>query len=360
MSANIFGTRFLGNRQPAWHELGTVVQEDISVSDAFSKAGMNYTVQKSQLVANVETEMNNVFVTVPTEKFAILRNPTDDDPNHRFFGMCSKDYEMIQNEEIAKMLDPLSEEWKTETVGALDNGKTIFVTLDAGSAIIKSAGKKKVEDPVSKYFLITETKDGGSAMKFAFTPVRVVCQNTLVSGLRAATVSSQITHRTGMTNELNWRLRLLADLSKAENTVMTNMQRMAEVILDNSQIAEVINSAYPLPKRSAKVELLHDFENPEEELSGYTDLLNELTEAQEEFEYWVNRVDIFRNNAMNLFNKFNDEQPAFANTGWAVYNAVVEVEDYRKGMKTVSESALWGARASTKKRAFGKVMQLMQ
>lgn len=356
MSDNIFGERFFGHREPAWHGLGTVLNEELSVSQAFEKVGMNYNVVKASLSAIVSVE-GAASLLVPTDKFAIVREETPDDPEYRIFGTCSDEYEIIQNADIAKILDPLAEQWKTETVGAIDHGKTIFVTLDAGAAVIKSKDGKK-EDPVSKFFLITESKTGGTAMKFAFTPVRVVCQNTLVSGLRAATVSSQLSHRTGLKNEMEWRIRLLADLSKAENIVMNNMQLMAKTVLDDSKAVEIIEAAYPLPKKSAKAQMLMEFDDPEKELSQYTDLLNELTTAQADFEYWINRNQIFRNSATELFKKFNDEHTAFAHTAWSAYNAVVETEDYRNGMKHVQESALFGARAAAKKRAFYKALEL--
>jgi phage/plasmid-like protein (TIGR03299 family) len=357
MTAYIFGERFFGHREPAWHGLGTVLDEDLSVTNAFTKVGLNYGVQKVPLIANLQVG-ETAFMPLPTDKFAIVRDPTPDDNQHRIFGICSNDYEIVQNSEVARLLDPLAETWSTETVGAIDDGKTIFVTLDAGAAAIKAKNGKTV-DNIAKYFLITETKDGGSAMKFAFTPVRVVCQNTLVTGLKAAVVSSSLTHRTGLRNEMEWRLKLIAGMAKAENVVLENMQRMAKVVLDNSNLVEIIEAAYPTPKKSNKAVMLESFEDPEKELADYTELLNEMTEAQAGFEYWANRVEIFRSNATDLFKKFNDEQPAFANTPWAAYNAVVETEDYRSGKASLAESALWGARAAAKKRAFARALELV-
>jgi len=356
MTANIFGGRFFGHREPAWHGLGTVLDEELSVTAAFTKVGLNYEVLKVPLVANLQVG-EAAFMPLPTDKFAIVRNPTPDDEQHRIFGICSNDYEIVQNSEVARLLDPLAESWSTETVGAIDNGKTIFVTLDAGAASIKAKNGKT--DTIAKYFLITETKDGGSAMKFAFTPVRVVCQNTLVTGLKAAVVSSNLTHRIGLRNEMEWRLKLIASMAKAENVVLENMQRMAKIVLDDSDLVEIIDAAYPTPKKSNKVAMLESFENPEQELSEYTELLSELTEAQAGFEYWANRAQIFRTNATDLFKKFNDEHAAFANTPWAAYNAVVETEDYRSGKASLSESTLWGARAAAKKRAFAKAMEFV-
>ena len=80
------------------------------------------------------------------------------------------------------MLDPISEKFPVETVGAIGQGEKIFVSLDAG-------GSKIAGEDHELYWLITDHRDGTGAMTMAFTPVRVVCQITLITGLRNSKVS---------------------------------------------------------------------------------------------------------------------------------------------------------------------------
>ena len=59
---------------------------------------------------------------------------------------------------------------------------------------------------------------------------------------------------------------------------------------------------------------------------------------------------------------FNQQFGHFANTPWAVYNSVVEAEDYRRGHNgnndaPASSTALFGDRAKTKARAFSKALE---
>ena len=54
----------------------------------------------------------------------------------------------------------------------------------------------------------------------------------------------------------------------------------------------------------------------------------------------------------------NQEFSDLANTPWAVYNAIVETEDYRRGSDN-SPSALYGRRADVKARAFDSALALV-
>ena len=55
---------------------------------------------------------------------------------------------------------------------------------------------------------------------------------------------------------------------------------------------------------------------------------------------------------------FNDEQPRLANTPWALWQAIVEVEDYRKGWANNASSVLFGERAGIKAKAFDACLAL--
>ena len=78
----------------------------------------------------------------------------------------------------------------------------------------------------------------------------------------------------------------------------------------------------------------------------------------EEFDRRKDRVELIRKGARERYNAFNDEFPNLARTPWAIYNAIVETEDYRKGHKD-SSTTLFGARAEAKARAFTTARQLV-
>jgi len=340
VTANIFGERFLGRREPAWHGLGTVFTDPISSSEAVSKAKLDFEIIKAPLIASIKEEK---FLT---GKYGIFREPTDDDPEYRYLGTASPNYGIVQNKEIGEILDPLTKLWPVETIGALGAGETMFLTLDAGM------GKVHGED-VRQFFLITDTRDGGTSMKIAFTPVRVVCQNTLVSGLRQSIVSAAISHESNINHVLRLRVDLLGRMQNALQKTMSTFELLASSVIDLDGVKNVIAVAYPMPVKPRKIALLDDFDDSTgPKILG--ELFDEAKAAVQSWEYATGRINVFREGALLNYEKICDEHSAIAGTPWCAYNAVTEFADYRDGAPSLLESTLFGARAGEKMRAFQK------
>jgi len=342
MSANLFGERFLGKREAAWHNLGTVFTDDIDASEAFERAGLTYKISTEPLKVSVDTIFGTQLIEVPN-KAAIVREPTHDDPDFKVFGVVGSDYEFLQLTDIAELLNPLTETWPVETVGALGDGEKIFVSLDAGEDTIAGEDYKN-------YFLLNETITGKSAMKFVFTPVRVVCQNTLNLGLAQATVSANVKHGRGFSDFTTWLLTLVNELQASMTTSRQALEHFAKVALTAEDVRDVLMAVYPYPKRPAKLELMHDLEDSETEAA--VALYNEASRANEVWGYYVDRADTFRNAAIMLYNKFNDEYPDNGGTAYALFQAVCESADWRAGRGEIDASAVFGARSLEKRRAW--------
>lgn len=335
---NIFGDRFYATRKPAWHGLGQVFDNPLGAMEAVRAVGMNFQIEKFPLYA----EINGA--TVNTGKYGIFREPLVDDPQARFYGVCSKDYAIIQNEDLARVLEPLTDVWPVETAGALNAGETMFLALKVGG--VKIAG-----EDVEQYFTITDTRNGGTSLRIMYTPVRVVCQNTLVSGIRAATISQTLQHSEGLEADLVTRMQLIKKMQAAIKATNASFETLAATTISSDDVDSIIASAYPYPPRPKKGMLLDEVD-PENGVSELGELYTEAASAQSTWQYYCERSDVFRSSARGLFDKICDKHNSVANTPWAAYNAVVEFADYREGADSVNISALFGARAIEKKRAF--------
>ena len=173
MPASIFGDRFVGFRQPAWHGLGEVFTDRINVSEAVARAKVGFEIHKAQNFARMDTgrfddQGRPIVHSVPTNSYSVMREPTYDDPEWQVLSTVGEQWTPIQANDLATMLDPISERYPVETAGAIGRGEKIFFTLDAGGAEI--AGEDH-----NLYYLITDHRDGSGALSMAFTPVRVVC-----------------------------------------------------------------------------------------------------------------------------------------------------------------------------------------
>mgnify|MGYP001586059004 CR=1 FL=1 len=348
MTANIFGERFLGRRAPAWHGLGQTFDAPIGALEGIETAQLDYRVLKVPMTVGTP---KGDMLEVPG-KFILLREGTPDDKQWRYFGAVGSEYEVVQNTDIGRLLDPLTEKWPVETVGALDLGKTMFITLDAGAGSIKG-------DKVRKFFLVTDTKDGGTSLRIAYTPVRVVCQNTLSIGLSQATLTVALEHGHGVQDELAFRVHLVHQMQRAMVEVDAAMTAMASVTISREVAGRIIGAAYPYDDVPARVELAEQLEGID--LGDYGELMaDSLKEAQARHSYFNSRKDVMREEATNLFHRFNDENPKLAMTPWAAYNAVVELEDYRRGGKGAQRSMILGGRAKTKRHAFAAALGAAQ
>lgn len=346
MSHNLFGERFFGRREPAWHKLGTVVDGDLSATEAARVVGLEkITFELRPLLVDLGK------VSVPFDKLAIVRNPTDDDPDYRVVGEASKGYALMQNDQIAKAIDPLTNDWPTETAGALSFGETVFFTLDAGMSQIK-------EEEIRQFFLITDCRDGATAMNIAFTPVRVVCQNTLLAGKMAAIASADLRHTSSIEHELKWRVDMIKRMQDVQGKVMTSFEAMAQVAIEDDEAKHLIAIAYAYPRKPRKVELLETLDEEESQRLG--SLLATAQDAQRSYETAMLRMDERRAAAFDLFSSFGEKTPQTAGTIWAAYNSIVEVEDWRErqGVENPDDSLLFGERAKTKQKAFAAAVDL--
>lgn len=348
MPANIFGERFISHREPAWHRLGTVFEDaDTTAVDAVTRAGLDYRIAKAPLTATLDG------VTLATDQFALVREATTDDPTPRILGVVGANYSFLQNRELAELADrELTKVMPVETAGALGHGETFFLCLDAGDGEIVPG------EHVHHYFLLTDTRNGGQSLQIAYTPVRVVCQNTLTSGLSAATVKWSIPHHDGHRQSVSDDTHLIGALHAAQGRLTEQMRHLAESKITTAQVDHLLTTVYAEPKIPhivRRVQSLGEFgitlDAPAQQ---FADRRLKSTLADRE------RIALFRDGARELYARINDEYPRVAESAWAIYNAVVECEDYRNGFGNVDQSVVFGERARRKADAFRAASALAQ
>ena len=357
MAPEVYGERFLGRRDMAWHNLGKVFPQELAIGvlEAVESAGCNYIVHKVPLTANVGEIDGHSLPIILGNKVALMREPTHDEPQWHFFGTASEEYGLLQNTDIARVVETLNEVWPIETVGALKQGRTFFLTLDAGTEEV--AGEE-----IRKFFLVTDTKDGGTSAKIAFTPVRVVCQNTLTAGLRQAANSASIPHNINAIGELKFRVDLLKKLSEAQVATMNSFRAMAKTQVDTDAAALIFAAAYPYPSKPKKVTLLEELGEDVQNLPEYDEVIESLKEVGSTYQYYIDRADLFREAVTDNYAELNAKHPENANTAWMAWQAVTEAEDWRRGPSTagkIEASTLFGARAQAKRRAYNTAMEFV-
>lgn len=151
-----------------WHGLGTpLTEEDVyDWPKASVKAGLNWDAELVPLVT-VDTEAKVMHRAV--------RRTTDG----KLLGVVGPRYAVLQNQDAFKWFQPYlqAREAALHTAGSLRGGSRIWVLAKLNRAPLVIAPGDEVE----KYLLLSHSHDGSLAVRVGFTPVRVVCANTLAA-----------------------------------------------------------------------------------------------------------------------------------------------------------------------------------
>jgi len=149
-----------------WHGLGTALEE----ADLFDwpkasvKAGLDW---EAELVPLVTSDTGDKVA------HRAVRRQSDG----RILGVVGHKYTILQNQDAFKWFAPFLEakEAALHTAGSLRQGSRIWVLakLNRDPLVIATG------DEVEKYLLLSHSHDGSLAVRVGFTPVRVVCANTL-------------------------------------------------------------------------------------------------------------------------------------------------------------------------------------
>ena len=184
---------FFSVKEKAWHGLGQIVDNYPTSAEAIRFAGLDYLVEKRPMLtvgktSNLSQEpLQTAFreIRVP-DYFATMHMDTED-----ILGVVGKDYEVVQNVDAFSFFDSIvgGDGIQFETAGALGKGERIFITAKLPDYMI--IGK---DDFIEQYLFLTTSHDGYGSITAAFTPVRIVCNNTLNAALRSCSNSIKIRH----------------------------------------------------------------------------------------------------------------------------------------------------------------------
>ena len=147
-----------------WHRLGTKLDQPATAREAITAAGLDYRVELKPL----KTDDGN---DVPTRK-ATVRTDTN-----QVLGVVGNGYVPVQNFQAFGFLDAVVADGglRYHTAGALGRGEKIWMLAKLpGQIQVKNSA-----DIVDKFLLLSNAHDGSAALRVYFTPIRVVCQNTL-------------------------------------------------------------------------------------------------------------------------------------------------------------------------------------
>ena len=122
------------------------------------------------------------------------------------------------------------------------------------------------------------------AMTMAFTPVRVVCQNTLITGLRSAKVSVNLKHNRSIQTDASFYLDIFNQMARTQENVVSAMDTMTKTRLKAKEVESVLTSAYPTASRPTRLKLSANISADDVPSNVWKRILTDKKEQKEEWE----------------------------------------------------------------------------
>lgn len=298
-----------------WHGLGRRVQPGVSTEDAIRCAGLDWRVGTKPLV------------TVDGDEVPAVATYRESDG--KILGVVGPEYRPLQNAAAFRFFDPFvtSGEASYETAGSLRGGKRVWILAKINRA--PSVVVPKADDKIEKFVLLSNSHDGSLAVRVGFTPIRVVCSNTLA-----------LAHG----NEASKLIRI-----RHRSNVLANLEAVREVM--NVADAQFEATAEQYRRLAAR-------EINAEDLKKYVDLVFTSPKVDESARPEHHRI---LSKIVPLFETGRgNDLPGVRGTLWAAYNGVTEYLAYERGRSqdTRLDSLWFGEAANLNRRALDVAIQM--
>jgi phage/plasmid-like protein (TIGR03299 family) len=228
---------FFAVKEKAWHGLGQIVLDYPTSMEAVKFAGLDYEVTKEDIYTmsyNCDGQPMDFTKRIKTH-FATIRKDTGD-----VLGVVGKDYEIVQNKDAFTFFDSIvgGDGIQYETAGALGKGERIFITAKLPDYI-----KVGNDDLIEQYLFLTTSHDGFGGITAAFTPIRIVCNNTLNAAFRNCSNSIKIRHTSNVKERLEQAHKVMGISYKLSGYLETSFNQWSKVRITDKQIMKLIQLA---------------------------------------------------------------------------------------------------------------------
>lgn len=166
-----------------WHGLGVQVSNDLTPQQMMEKASLDWDVKKYATYTEFKGKR------VPLEKKALIRMS-----DGKVLTEVGPDWNEVQNADAFQFFYDfvLAGDMEMHTAGSLKDGRLIWVLAKVKESFDLFGG-----DKVDSYLLFSNPHLYGKSIDVKFTPIRVVCNNTLTMALNTKNkVSYTQSHRT--------------------------------------------------------------------------------------------------------------------------------------------------------------------
>jgi len=310
-----------------WHGLGTRVSDDLTPHEIMAAAGLDWEVERFPLTTNVGDEE----ITVPGKK-ALVRSS-----DNKVLDVVGDQWIPVQNESAFEFFDDYVKAggMSMHTAGSLKDGKIIWGLAKVNESFSLFGGK----DQVDSYLLLSNPHNYGRGVDIRFTPIRVVCNNTLSMSLAGkATLGISLNHRQSFDAE-----KVKVALEEAHQKMDTYKQAaefLGRKSFKQDQLIEYFDQVFP---KTTKKSTVADM--------TFEELIASVKKGDK----------VLSRNATRALEIVDDQPGAEFGKGtwWAAYNAVTYMTNHEMGHNsdTRMQSVWYGANKDRNIDALGMAVE---
>jgi len=298
-----------------WHGLGTALAEaDLyNWQSASRKAGLDWEAERVPLMTVDKQEK--------VARYAVRRKS-----DGRILGTVGSKYTLLQNKDAFQWFNPFldAREAALHTAGSLAEGARIWVLAKLNrEPLVIAEG-----DEVEKYLLLSHSHDGSLAVRVGFTPIRVVCQNTLSMAHNAdASKLIRVKHSKSVHEHLE-NIREVMNLANAQFEATAEQYRLlARKDINQADLEKYVRKVFKIDEAN---EVSSRMQNILDEVVG-------LAEAG-----------------------VGNNLPSVRGTYWAAYNGVTEYLSHQHGRNESNRlNSLWfGENAHVNRHALDTAVEM--
>jgi len=214
-----------------WHRLGMKLNEPATAREAIEASGLNYMAELQEIQTVSGTPIPNRKAVVRSDSGEVL-------------GVVGNSYVPVQNYQAFGFLDAVVADGslRYHTAGALGKGERVWML----AKLPEDIRVKNSDDITEKYLLLSNSHDGSSSLRVHFTPIRVVCANTLAIAARNGRGQGvSIIHKGDLAAKVQQAQAVLGFAKRFYDDVQEQIDRLARHYPSPRQLEDYFRQVYP-------------------------------------------------------------------------------------------------------------------
>jgi len=323
-----------------WHGLGTRLEGRPTSEEAIKAARLDWEVGMKPLCTYVDG-----FDGMQAQE-RVTHKATFKVGTGEILGVVGPGWHPLQNRDAFKFFDAFVAAGQAayETAGQLRAGKKVWILAEiAGDPLVIVP---KADDVARRYILLSNSHDGSMAIRCGYTPVRVVCANTLAAAMDDATSKLiKIRHTSSVKDALAKVDETMNVINKTFEATAEQYRALAAKGCDAETLKKYVNLVFA-PRRvaAAMVKKAEDVGGQFAEAviaraleDGEQNEMSALTAGELRSNVYPKIAKLFEAGRRN-------DLPGVKGTLWAGYNAISEYLVHERGTDAAKrlESAWFG------------------